>query len=53
MKSTVAEYLGKDGLEAFNVRNLLTGELTLVPADDQFFFTGYMSNTEAFAARRF
>jgi thioredoxin reductase (NADPH) len=49
MKSTVAEFLGKDGLEAVSVRNLLTGELTLVPTDGAFIFIGYMPNTEAFA----
>ena len=49
MESTVAEFLGQDFLEAVRVKNLRTGEQTILPTDGAFIFIGYMANTEAFS----
>jgi len=51
MESTVAEFMGKESLEAVRVKDLRTGGLTVVPTDGAFIFIGYMPNTEPFAEK--
>jgi thioredoxin reductase (NADPH) len=51
MESTVDAFLGKESLEAVRVKNLRTGELTLLPTDGAFIFIGYAPNTEPFAGK--
>lgn len=46
MESTIQAYHGTEKLESVELKNLKTGDVTIMPIDGVFVFVGYIPNTE-------
>jgi len=46
MESTIQAYHGTEKLESVELKNLKTGDVTIIPIDGVFVFVGYIPNTE-------
>jgi len=46
--SVISEFNGNDNLQSVSVKNVVTGGVTILPAQGAFIFIGYLPNTAAF-----
>jgi thioredoxin reductase (NADPH) len=48
LNSVISEFMGNESLQAVSVKNLITGDVSLLSAQGAFIFIGYLPNTEPF-----